>query len=61
MDPSFKTGSMLSLLDQVLVIRLLCKNGESTTVTLQKFHKEKTEFTKKLYFIEWDTQFSMTF
>ena len=40
-DLSFEAGSMLSLPDRALVVKLLYKNGESTTVTLRKFRTEK--------------------
>lgn len=38
---SFEAGSMLSLPDRALVVKLFYKNGESTTVTLRKFRTEK--------------------
>ncbi|GBN44856.1 hypothetical protein AVEN_265279-1 [Araneus ventricosus] len=37
MDSSFDTGILLSLPDRALVVKLFCKNGESTTIALRKF------------------------
>ncbi|GBM69968.1 hypothetical protein AVEN_210616-1 [Araneus ventricosus] len=41
MDSSFDPGSMLSLPDRALVVKLFYKNGESTTIALRKLRTEK--------------------
>lgn len=41
MDSSFDLGSMLSLPDRALLVKLFYKNGESTTIALRKFRTEK--------------------
>ncbi|GBM63805.1 hypothetical protein AVEN_210657-1 [Araneus ventricosus] len=53
MDSSFDPGSMLSLPDRALVVKLFYKNGESTSIALRKFRTEKgLKAQKKPYFIE---------